>query len=174
MLRLSSVLLAVGLLLPALSHAQDDPPFRRGAREIGLSGIAFVSHDSPEDAFGVMSVRAGVYVAKNQQVGIAGTLFAYSRVQDTYLTGYYRYLLLRGEHRVAPFVGAGIGANLSHLNFLGTWHSMIATGEGGVRFLLPGRFSFDLAYNLMYRRETTMSFTGRTASVVTFGFARTF
>jgi hypothetical protein len=170
----SSVCLALSLMFPALSCAQDDSPFRRGMRELGLSGIIFVTHDSPEDLFGVVSARGGIYVAKNHQVGIEGTVFAYSRVQDAYLSGYYRYFFARPEHRIAPFVGAGLGSNVTQLNFLGNEHSLIATGQGGLRFLLPGRFSLDVIYNLMYRRNDVRSFTGQTSSVVTFGFSRTF
>ena len=168
-------IVGVGLfLLPALSCAADVSNLSRGTKEIGLSGTIYVSHDSPEDVFGVATFRGGVYVAKRHLVGVDATVFAYSRIQDTYLSGFYRYIFGGREGRVVPFVGASAGSNLSHFDYFGTQHSLIVRGEVGVRFLMTSRFSLDVAYNLMYRRDDTMGFTGKTASVVTFGFSRRF
>jgi hypothetical protein len=167
--------LSAGLiLLPALSCAGDDSLLPRGSKEIGLSGTVFVTHDSPEDLFGVVTVRGGYYVAGRHQVGIGGTVFAYSRVQDAYLTGFYRYVLTGGERRIAPFVGASAGANVSQFNYVGSQHSLILCGELGVRYRMSDKFAFDVSYNLMYRKDAGLGFTGTTSSILTFGFARIF
>lgn len=169
------LILATGLLLsPALSPAADDSPLPRGTRELGLSGTIYVTHDSPEDLFGVITLRGGYYVAKKQQVGIDATVFAYSRIQDTYLSGFYRYVFAGTERRLAPFVGGSAGANISHFYYIGSQHSLIVRGEVGVRYLMTSKFSLDVAYNLMYRRNATVGFTGTTSSILTFGFSRTF
>ena len=169
-----NVLLAVGLLFPALLSAADDSPLPRGAREIGLSGTIYVTHDSPEDLFGVVTLRGGYYIANRQQVGVDATVFAYSRVQDTYLSGFYRYFFARRERRLAPFVGASAGANVARFNYWGGQNSLIARGEVGVRYMLTNKFGFDAAYNLMYRRDTDFGLTGSTSSILTFGFSHTF
>src|SRR5262245_60888247 len=120
----SYFLIADGLLFPALSNAADDSILPRGTRELGLSGIAFVTHDSPQDLFGVATARAGYYVAARHQIGVDATVFAYSRIQDTYLSGFYRYVHARGDRRIAPFAGAAAGTNLSHFDQFGTQHSL--------------------------------------------------
>ncbi len=120
------------------------------------------------------TLRGGCYFAKKQEVGIDATVFAYSRIQDAYLSGYYRYVFAGGERRVAPFVGASAGANVSQFNYVGSGRSLIVRGEVGVRFLMTSKFSLDVAYNLMYRRNATVGLTGTTSSIVTFGFSRTF
>ena len=158
----------------ATCHASDDSPLPRGAREIAVSGTAYVTHDSPQDIFGVVTFRGGYYVANKQQVGIDTTVFAYSRSQDLYLGGYYRYLFARGERRLVPFVGGGAGANLVHFDYVGEQHSLIVQGQAGLRYMLPRGFAFDVTYNLMYRKNATIGFTGTTSSVLTFGFSRTF
>jgi hypothetical protein len=168
------LLAAVGLLFPALACAAEDSPLPRGTKELALSGTIYVSHDSPEDLFGVVTVRGGYYVAKKQQVGIDATVFAYSRIQDAYLSGFYRYVFAGGERRLAPFVGASAGANVAYFGYLGSERSLIVRGELGVRYLLTRRFSLDASYNLMYRRNAAAGFTGTTSSIVTFGFASTF
>jgi hypothetical protein len=55
-------------LLPA-AHlaAPDDLPLKRGAREVGANGTNYVTHDSPEDPFGVICLRGGYYVAKTSR-----------------------------------------------------------------------------------------------------------
>jgi hypothetical protein len=169
----TSLVLAAGLVLfPALSSGADDSPLPRGTREVGLSGIVYVTHDSPEDLFGLITVRGGYYIAKRQQVGIDATVFAYSRIQDTYLSGFYRYVFAGGERRLAPFVGAAAGANLSHFDVYGSQHSLIVRGEAGVRYMMSGKWGLDVSYNLMYRRHAVEGLTGAATSVLTFGFAR--
>jgi len=171
----SCVLLSAGLLLSTtLSSAADDSPLPGGTKELGLSGTVYVTHESPEDLFGVVTLRGGYYVGRNHQVGVDATVFAYSRVQDTYLSGFYRYIFLRGERRIAPFVGAAAGANVSRFDYLGGQNSLIVRGEGGLRFMMSSKFAFDVSYNLMYRRHAEVGFTGRTSSILTFGFSRIF
>src|SRR5581483_7308211 len=135
MRRISVVVLLV-LLAPVLLRAGDITPLSRGSKEIGLSGIVYVSHDSPQDLFGVATGRFGYYVAGNHQVAMDATVFAYSRIQDVYLSGDYRYVMARREHRLAPFFGGGVGANVSHFDFFGSQRSLIAKGEAGLRFFM--------------------------------------
>jgi hypothetical protein len=160
--------------MPALSRAADDSPLPRGTKELGLSGTIYVTHDSPEDLFGFITLRGGYYVAKKQQVGIDATVFAYSRIQDVYMSGYYRYVFAGGEHRLAPFVGGAVGANVTQFAGYGNQHSMIVRGEAGLRYMMNAKWGFDVTYNLMYRRHAEEGLTGRTTSVVTFGFSRVF
>lgn len=176
MLRIQYCLaLGVGLLLfPVLACAADESPLPRGTKELGLSGTIYVTHDSPEDLFGVVTVRGGYYVAKKQQVGIDATVFAYSRIQDTYLSGFYRYVFAGSERRLAPFVGASAGANLTHFDYIGSQRSLIVKGEAGLRCMMTRKFSLDVSYNLMYRKDAELGFTGTTSSILTFGFARIF
>ena len=176
MLRIASLIQAAVVLTisPALLRAGDDSPLPRGTKELAVSGTIYVTHDSPEDLFGVVTVRGGYYVGRNQEAGIDATVFAYSRIQDTYLSGFYRYVFARAEHHLAPFAGASIGANVSHFNYVGAQHSLIVRSELGVRYLITTKCSFDLSYNLMYRRNAEVGFTGATTSILTFGFARTF
>jgi len=159
-------------LVPALVSAAGDPPLPRGAKEIGVSGVVYVTHDSPQDLFGVASGRFGYYFAGNHEVGVDGTVFAYSRIQDVYLSGFYRYVWARPQRRLAPFFGAGAGANLSHFEFFGSQHSLIAKGEAGLRIFMGRRWALDVAYNLMYRNNTEFGFTGTTSSILSFGFAK--
>ena len=56
-----------------------------------------MTHDSPEDLFGVVAIRGGYYIAKKRQVGVDAAVFAYSRIQDTYVSGFYRYIFAGGE-----------------------------------------------------------------------------
>ncbi len=167
--------LGVGLVLvPALSPAGDNSTLARGTKELGLSGTIYVTHDSPADLFGVVTLRGGYYLARKQQVGIDATVFAYSRIQDTYLSGFYRYTFAHDESRLAPFIGASAGANISQFNYIGSERSLIARGEAGVRFVMSPKWGLDVSYNLMYRRNASLGFTGTTSSIVTFGFSRTF
>ena len=172
-IRFFLTLLAV-LFLSVRSSAEEIPVPERDARELGLNGTLYVTHDSPEDLFGVVTVRGGYYVARKQQVGIDATLFAYSRIQDAYVGGYYRYLFARPDRRLAPFFGISAGANVSQFAYVGSQHSLIVKGELGVRYRMTRQVGLDVAYNLMYRRQNDMGFTGSTTSVITFGFSRTF
>jgi len=167
-------LLLLSLLSPALVRADDPPPLPGGTKEIGLSGIVYVTHDSPEDLFGVATGRFGYYVARNHQVGVDATVFAYSRIQDVYTSGYYRYVWAKSQRRWAPFFGGGVGANVSHFASFGSQRSLIAKGEAGVRLFMSRGFGFDISYNFMYRNNTDFGFTGTTSSILTFGFAKTF
>ena len=122
----SKLPLGVGLtLLPALSSAGDNSTLERGTKELGLSGTVYVTHDSPADLFGVVGIRGGYYFARRQQVGVDATVFAYSRIQDTYLSGFYRYIFAGSERRLAPFLGESAGANVAHFNYVGSEHSLI-------------------------------------------------
>jgi hypothetical protein len=168
-----SILLAVVLLAPALSAA-DSADLPRGTRELGLSGTVYVSHDSPADVFGVIAARFGIYAFRNHQFGADTTVFAYSRIQDIYLSGFYRYSFARPERRLAPFVGAAAGANIAHFDYLGTGRSPIVKAQGGVRYFFSGKLSLDIGYDLMWRRQSAMGFTGKTSSIVTFGFSKNF
>jgi hypothetical protein len=170
------VLLAACIVNPMLSIAADDSPLPRGTREIGLNGIIYVTHDSPEDVFGVITLRGGYYVANKHQIGIDATVFAYSRIQDTYLSAFYRYIFAGTERRVAPFMGASAGANVSRFGGYGGGQSLIVKAEGGLRFMMTSKFAMDVTYNLMYRRKAdyTPGLTGPTSSIVTFGFSRIF
>jgi hypothetical protein len=176
MLRLpTGLLLATTLvLLPALSCAADESPLPRGTREVGLSGTVYLTHDSPEDLFGVIGLRGGYYVAKNQQVGVDATVFAYSRIQDVYLSGFYRYIFAGHGRRLAPFIGGAVGANVSQFGYIGSERSLITRGEFGVRYRMTGKCWLDISYNLMYRKDANLGFTGSTSSIITFGFTRTF
>jgi len=175
MSRIHLILAAACLVFLATpSCAADYSLLPRGTREIGLSGIAYVTHDSPEDIFGVVTFRGGYYVAKNHQVGVDATLFAYSRIQDAYLSGFYRYVFAGHERRLCPFVGAAAGANVSHFEYIPTGRSLLISGEAGVRYRMTRAFSFDVTYDLMYRRNGSFGLTGRTTSVLKFGFARIF
>ena len=162
------------ILAAAPLRAGDVTPLSRGSKEIGLDGIVYVSHDSPQDLFGVATGRFGYYVAGNHQVGVDATLFAYSRIQDLYLSGDYRYVMAKSERKWAPFFGAGAGANVSHFDFFGSQHSLIAKGEAGLRVFMGRRFALDIAYNLMYREHTDFGFTGTTSSILMFGFSKVF
>jgi hypothetical protein len=172
-IQLSLAVAVAYLLLPGLLCAGDNLFLSRGTKELGISGTIYVTHDSPEDLFGVITLRGGYYFARNHQAGIDATVFAYSRIQDTYLSGYYRYLFA-GERRIAPFLGASIGSNISHFDYVGSQHSLITCAEAGIRHMISGKFAFDLSYKLMYRKDAAIGFTGTTSSVLTFGFARTF
>ena len=174
MLRLPVFLLSATLLLPAAACAADLLPLERGARDIGLSGTVYVTHDSPQDLFGFIDFRGGYYVARGQQLGVGATVFAYSRVQDMYMSGFYRYMLTKGDRRLVPFVGASAGANVSHFDQFGTGRSLMVRGEMGVRYLPGGKCAFDVAYNFMWRDKATVGFTGPTTSILTFGISRTF
>ena len=164
---------AVALLLPALLSAED-VYLPRGARELSLSGAAYVSHDSPADVFGVLCGRFGVYAWRNHELGVDATVFAYSRIQDIYVSGFYRYTFARSERRLAPYVGVAVGANVEHFDYFATGRSLIVKPQVGVRYFLAGKISFDLGYDLMFRRETAYSLTGKTSSILTFGFSKLF
>lgn len=174
MRRLSLLLPAVGLLFATLSPAADEPLLPRGTRELGLNGTVFVSHDSPEDLFGVAAARGGYYLAKNQQVGADATVFAYSRIQDLYLSGFYRYIFAGTDRHLAPYAGVAVGANVAQFSQVGSERSLIAKGQAGVRCFMGRKFSLDIGYDLMYRRHREIGFTGRTTSILTFGFSRLF
>ena len=151
--------------------AGDYSTLPRGTKELGLGGTIYVTHDAPEDLFGVITIRGGYYVARRQQIGVDATVFAYSRVQDLYLTGYYRYVFANGERRLAPFVGAAAGANVSQFSYVGSQHSLIVRGEAGLRYMLSKKFSLDTSYNFMYRKNAEIGFTGTTTSILAFGFS---
>lgn len=173
-MRLHPLLIAAALFSPALVCAAADPPLPGNTKEIGVSGVIYVTHDSPQDLFGVVTGRFGYYVARNNEVGVDATVFAYSRIQDVYLSGFYRYVFARPEHRLAPFVGAGLGANVSYFDYFGSQRSLIAKGEAGLRFFMGRGCALDVAYNFMYRNHTEFGFTGTTSSILTFGFAKMF
>lgn len=172
--RAAGYTLALMTLAPALSAAPADDPLPRGSWEVELSGTAYVPHDIPADTFGVAIGRFGRYLARNQEVGVDATLFAYSQVEDLYLSGFYRYVFARPGHRLAPFAGAAAGANVARFSNFGSEQSFIAKAEGGLRIFVGGRFAFDVSYNYMYRRKTEFGFTGTNSSILTFGFAKTF
>lgn len=145
-----------------------------GNQGTGLSGTIYVTHDSPEDLFGVIMLRGGYYVAGNHQVGVNATVFAYSRIQDVYLTGFYRYFFAAPERHWTPFVGSSVGSNVAHFNYVGAQNALIVQGEAGIRYMMTRKFGIDVSYNLMYRRNARIGFTGTTTSILTFGFSRTF
>jgi hypothetical protein len=173
MSRSITLTVAAVLFLPALLSAED-LYLPRGARELSLSGAAYVSHDSPADVFGVLTGRFGVYAWRNHEVGVDATVFAYSRIQDIYVSGFYRYTFARSEHRLAPYAGVAVGANINHFDYFGGGHSLIVKPQVGIRYFLTGKVTFDLGYDLMFRRETTYSLTGKTSSILTFGFSKIF
>ncbi len=162
------------LLSAALSCAAQDSGLPRGVKEIGLSGAAYVTHDSPADVFGFVTGRFGIYAARNHQVGVDATMFAYSRTQDVYLSGFYRYTFARSERRLAPYVGGAIGSNLTHFDYIDTERALILKAQAGIRYFLAAKLSLDIGYDLMFRRHTTYSLTGRTSSLMTFGFSKGF
>jgi hypothetical protein len=46
---------------------------------------------------------------------------------------------------------------VGHFNQFGTAHSLIAKGQGGVRFFVTTRTSLDVVYDFMYRRNTEVA-----------------
>ena len=174
MRRTSCSILALGLLLAALLRAADEPQLPRGTRELALNGAIYVTHDAPEDLFGTVTVRGGYYFARNHQVGAAATVFAYSRIQDVYLSGYYRYVFAGAGRHFAPYLGAAAGANVARFNQIGGEHSLIVMGQAGIRCLITPKSALDIGYDFMYRNNAEIGFTGTTSSILTFGFVRTF
>ncbi len=144
----------------------------RGLREISVSGTAFIPNDSPADTFGLIALRGGYFISRNSEVGVDTTLFAYSRIQDAYLSGFYRLHFPAKGRKLIPFVGVAAGSNIVHFEFWGGAHpTLIAKGEAGLKYVLGKRFTLDAAYNLMYRRNSEVGFTSKTSSVVTVGFS---
>jgi len=162
------------LALCAPLFATDDEAFARGRKDVALSGSIYLTHDSPADSFGLVTGRAGYFFAKNQEAGLDATLFAYSRTQDLYLNGFYRYYFAQPGRKLVPFLGASAGSNVLHLDYFGRHSGLLVGGEGGVRLRLSERSSFEVGYHLLYRRQGLVSMLGKTSSLVTFGFARTF
>jgi hypothetical protein len=162
------------LLIPATLFAADHSGLTRGARELALSGAVYLPHDSPADSFGMIAARLGVYVALHHQLGVDATTIAYSRIQDVYLSGFYRCTLARPERRLAPYFGAAFGANVAHFDALPAQHAAIVKAQAGIRYFFTERASLDFGYDLMYRRPTMFSLTGRTSSILTFGFSKVF
>ncbi len=156
----------------APAAAGEEEYLRRGLRELSLSGTAFIPHDSPADSFGVVAVRGGYFLSKRSEVGVDSTLFAYSQIQDAYLSGFYRLHFPMKGRRLIPFAGVAAGSNIVHYSFWGGSNpTFIGKGEVGVKYALGKRFALDAAYNLMYRRNPEVGFTSETSSIVTFGFS---
>jgi hypothetical protein len=167
MFKLLTRILCVAAFATAAWAIDPEPP----RYDLNLSGSAYVPHDSPSDTFGVVTARAGYFLNARNEVGLDSTLFAYSRVQDVYMAGFYRFYFQPKAGRWTPFAGAGAGSNIVHYGYWGTNRTLIAKGEAGVRYLVTPRVAVDLAYNLMYRRNADVGFTGNYTSVVTFGVA---